>query len=199
MLLHVPDTPTGKRVAGPYTLLSDEGLQHSWDVEVTISQAKLFNFNITGYDEATLHDFDHFPMAEYAKMAAMACVDLKQSGRETDIDCGGPDCFTCGPGAKCGRGSDCASGVCGKSRCTGVTTSGNQVAAFLLYTARTDEEGYSDYYEAGSWSIDGSYIYSFVAFFVSSATNNDLQVQHTAKLVRSHGSCSSAMARTGSL
>ena len=41
------------------------------------------------------------------------CVDLKQNGEETGVDCGGVICPLCGDGQGCADDNDCQSGVCG--------------------------------------------------------------------------------------
>jgi hypothetical protein len=40
------------------------------------------------------------------------CVDGKQDGMETDLDCGGPVCSPCGVGKGCVANTDCASAAC---------------------------------------------------------------------------------------
>jgi hypothetical protein len=41
------------------------------------------------------------------------CVDHRQDGQETDVDCGGPVCNACAVGQKCLTNFDCQSGhVC---------------------------------------------------------------------------------------
>lgn len=50
--------------------------------------------------------------------SAPPCEDGVRNGRETDIDCGGPDCpKRCAPGQRCATGSDCESGVCERGTC----------------------------------------------------------------------------------
>ena len=44
--------------------------------------------------------------------AANSCVDQKQDGTETDVDCGGGTCPACGVGKKCMIDTDCASSAC---------------------------------------------------------------------------------------
>jgi hypothetical protein len=45
--------------------------------------------------------------------AAPTCFDGMLGGTETDVDCGGDVCGSCGTGASCLDGDDCASLVCG--------------------------------------------------------------------------------------
>lgn len=50
------------------------------------------------------------------------CSDGQTNGGETDVDCGGPQCSKCPPGAKCGADADCNSltcqgGLCGVPTC----------------------------------------------------------------------------------
>ena len=40
------------------------------------------------------------------------CLDSVKNGTETDVDCGGAVCGSCGNGLRCSVASDCASGVC---------------------------------------------------------------------------------------
>lgn len=42
-----------------------------------------------------------------------ACFDGVRNGDETDVDCGGPSCTGCAPGAHCNGSDDCQSGECG--------------------------------------------------------------------------------------
>jgi len=45
--------------------------------------------------------------------SCVAClVDQVRGPRETDVDCGGPDCEPCAAGLACDRDGDCDSGVC---------------------------------------------------------------------------------------
>ncbi len=46
------------------------------------------------------------------------CNDGVQSDLETDIDCGGPDCDTCGLGEGCRVNGDCSAGECFEGACT---------------------------------------------------------------------------------
>jgi len=48
---------------------------------------------------------------------AATCDDGVKNGGESDVDCGGPDCGGCDPGASCGGQDDCASGVCQSGAC----------------------------------------------------------------------------------
>ena len=43
---------------------------------------------------------------------ATACLDQSQDNAETDVDCGGGTCSTCGGGKKCLIGADCATTFC---------------------------------------------------------------------------------------
>jgi|SRR3989338_2696523 len=42
-----------------------------------------------------------------------SCDDGRRNGRESDIDCGGPDCKPCKIGSYCESHADCSSGICG--------------------------------------------------------------------------------------
>lgn len=46
-----------------------------------------------------------------------SCEDGFQSGMETDVDCGGPDCGPCEPPANCEEDSDCTTMVCTDGEC----------------------------------------------------------------------------------
>lgn len=52
-----------------------------------------------------------------ARCVPMTCVDEQKGGAETDVDCGGPTCYTCADGRGCASGSDCNSGYCGAGVC----------------------------------------------------------------------------------
>ncbi len=45
------------------------------------------------------------------------CDDALFNGKETDVDCGGPECPACGPEKKCIGPDDCSSHVCSASIC----------------------------------------------------------------------------------
>jgi hypothetical protein len=47
---------------------------------------------------------------------------MVKNGKESDVDCGGPDCQTrCLPTKKCTNPSDCLSGVCHAGICQAAT------------------------------------------------------------------------------
>ena len=48
---------------------------------------------------------------------APSCTDSIQNGNETDVDCGGGTCPTCGSGKTCLFNSDCTSGTCTNNQC----------------------------------------------------------------------------------
>ena len=90
-------TPTGELVGGSEPL--DGGaLDASLDVAPQPDAAD------AGLDACD----DHF--------VPTTCGDHKQSGGETDVDCGG-DCCRCADGRKCAGGADCTSGVCFNGAC----------------------------------------------------------------------------------
>lgn len=45
------------------------------------------------------------------------CGNGVQDGSETDVDCGGPDCWLCTPGQGCGEDLDCSTLFCDGGRC----------------------------------------------------------------------------------
>nr|WP_276602850.1 fibrinogen-like YCDxxxxGGGW domain-containing protein [Nannocystis pusilla] len=49
--------------------------------------------------------------------AAPTCADGIQSGGESDVDCGGPECDPCELADNCNEGSDCGSGSCDQGQC----------------------------------------------------------------------------------
>ncbi len=66
--------------------------------------------------------------------ASASCTDTVKNGAETDIDCGGGTCATCGNGKLCNLASDCASANCvanaaGTRTCQPTTVSPTFVAA----------------------------------------------------------------------
>jgi alpha-tubulin suppressor-like RCC1 family protein len=62
------------------------------------------------------------------------CSDGFIDGKETDTDCGGPDCKPCTLGRNCMFTSDCESGICRGKQCVGVThlAAGNAHACAVL-------------------------------------------------------------------
>ena len=50
-------------------------------------------------------------------LTAPTCMDHVKNGKETDVDCGGPDCPACGTGKACLVVGDCASGICDGMTC----------------------------------------------------------------------------------
>jgi hypothetical protein len=56
------------------------------------------------------------------KCITPSCGDMVKNGKESDVDCGGPDCQTrCLPTKKCTNPSDCLSGVCHAGICQAAT------------------------------------------------------------------------------
>jgi hypothetical protein len=49
--------------------------------------------------------------------APSSCSDGRRDNKETDVDCGGPDCATCASGKKCTTGTDCTSKTCTSGTC----------------------------------------------------------------------------------
>lgn len=50
-----------------------------------------------------------------------ACTNFTRDGSETDVDCGGPDCFPCDSGGSCQRDEDCGNGRCDGQLCWDLT------------------------------------------------------------------------------
>lgn len=46
-----------------------------------------------------------------------SCADRIKNNQESDVDCGGPDCFPCALEMRCNEGADCQSGHCVEGRC----------------------------------------------------------------------------------
>jgi len=42
----------------------------------------------------------------------LTCFDKTKNGAETDVDCGGPDCYQCTPTKHCTQDADCLTGLC---------------------------------------------------------------------------------------
>lgn len=57
------------------------------------------------------------------------CFDGVQNQAETDKDCGGPTCASCGFALNCGGGNDCATGYCIAAKCDAKTIATGQVGA----------------------------------------------------------------------
>jgi hypothetical protein len=53
------------------------------------------------------------------------CKDGIKDGKESDVDCGGPDCAPCPAGPLCGVGGDCVSLVCTQGTCRAPTCTDN--------------------------------------------------------------------------
>ena len=53
---------------------------------------------------------------------APACDDAIKSGKETDIDCGGPTCMKCDLGKACLAATDCKSSACSQDKCALATS-----------------------------------------------------------------------------
>jgi hypothetical protein len=49
------------------------------------------------------------------------CNNGTKDGNETDVDCGGPDCFPCGTGKECANHNDCFSQDCLTGHCAAPT------------------------------------------------------------------------------
>ena len=47
------------------------------------------------------------------------CTDDLQNGKETDVDCGGSDCYKCQDNKKCHVNEDCLSKLCSNGICSG--------------------------------------------------------------------------------
>jgi hypothetical protein len=67
------------------------------------------------------------------KCVTSTCVDQRQDGAETDVDCGGGTCPACGVGQGCSVNTDCtnqacdnATGKCATSQCTDQHKDGNE-------------------------------------------------------------------------
>jgi hypothetical protein len=68
-----------------------------------------------------------------SKCVGSLCVDQRQDGAETDIDCGGGTCTACGVGKKCQANTDCTTnacdfvtGLCAVSTCSDQRKDGNE-------------------------------------------------------------------------
>ena len=64
-------------------------------------------------NESCNHDYEcQNDVCHLNKCMAPTCTDLHKNGLETDIDCGGGTCQSCGNSKQCLTASDCSSGVC---------------------------------------------------------------------------------------
>jgi cysteine-rich repeat protein len=64
-------------------------------------------------DDANADDSDECT----TQCAAPTCADGIQSGGETDVDCGGPECDPCELAENCSEPGDCESGSCDQGQC----------------------------------------------------------------------------------
>jgi hypothetical protein len=55
----------------------------------------------------------------YNEAECVSCIDGKQNGDESDVDCGGSMCGACVDGKACGADNDCASAKCESGVCIG--------------------------------------------------------------------------------
>ena len=62
-------------------------------------------------------DVDGVTASDADVAVSPSCDDGKQSGEQTDIDCGGPNCPPCQGGMKCDEGGDCISELCTDGSC----------------------------------------------------------------------------------
>jgi len=53
------------------------------------------------------------------------CFDGMTDGLETDVDCGGPDCYPCAVSKTCLQNSDCLTGLCENVGSSGTSGTGN--------------------------------------------------------------------------
>lgn len=56
-----------------------------------------------------------------SNVCGTSCVNHVRDGRETDVDCGGPDCTPCVTGLHCEKPADCRDGVCTAGLCAAAT------------------------------------------------------------------------------
>src|SRR3954462_10695053 len=61
------------------------------------------------------------PPPSPAVPAGPTCTDGVKNGRETGVDCGGPDCPACESGRTCAVNTDCRTARCGDGDGTGTT------------------------------------------------------------------------------
>src|SRR5262245_15440204 len=62
------------------------------------------------------------------------CSNAVQDGTETDVDCGGATCPTCGIGRRCQGPPDCQSATCINGRCAAGTPLTLQFGSMATYT-----------------------------------------------------------------
>jgi hypothetical protein len=67
-----------------------------------------------------------------ALLPSASCSDGIRNGNETGVDCGGPTCGSCTPGATCELPTDCDSG-----RCVGTTNTTTNVTVKACVAGKT--------------------------------------------------------------
>lgn len=98
---------------------------------------------------------------------APSCDDGLQSGAQTDVDCGGPDCPPCPPGAGCESEQDCEVGTCQQGACTGgcevpwggVAVEGETITAYQSQTVACEQECSHELRTCAEGELSGSYQY----------------------------------------
>lgn len=70
-------------------------------------------------DSSTIQTCSAFPgtVCTFGFCLPAHCSNHGKDANETDVDCGGPDCFPCGAGRACHIGADCGNKVCTGSVC----------------------------------------------------------------------------------
>jgi hypothetical protein len=89
-------------------------------VDLDLGVADLSGADLTGADlsgEADMTMVDALLPPDLTVVAS--CKDSIKNGMETDTDCGGPACPRCAANQACTSPSDCASGLCFGSACSG--------------------------------------------------------------------------------
>jgi hypothetical protein len=76
-----------------------------------------------GFDDIGTIDFGlgAIDLAVPSPDIAGTCTDGALNGRETDVDCGGPDCRKCTDGKRCSVADDCGSADCANNLCVSCT------------------------------------------------------------------------------
>ncbi len=106
----------------------------------------------TGAEATHAHDEEEVAMMGAAAAMPRGCSNGIKGRRETDVDCGGPDCPRCAVGKVCGRNEDCASATCESGFCVDTPDPGGDAPTCeeyctTLQAACTDSSVTNQFYD----------------------------------------------------